>query len=326
MGLQIRKRKGSPYWQITGSHGGVRVRESTGTTCKKTAEKLCTQRQAAIDRGYTGRRSFADAIEAYLNKGGEERFLGKINEILGSLPLEGVTQAVIDKAAIEHFQTYTRGGEKRYKHQPSTVKRQFYDPVATVLHHAADLGWISWRRIKKPKTTLAAPIWAEPEWFRKFWAVCSPEMMALTMFLCFTGSRIHEALLLDWKHVDLSARQAFIPKMKVAGAYRTVNLPSMLVLALQDIKGDKECGQVWGMNYHDVRRYLKQGCAKSGIPYLSTHKIGSHTYATWMRRHGADARDLVDTGRWKSIQMAERYTHTKPAEAAKKSDRFEGMF
>ena len=42
-----------------------------------------------------------------------------------------------------------------------------------------------------------------------------------------------------------------------------------------------------------------------------------HTYGTWMRRYaGLDVRGLVGTGRWDSMQSAERYAHVVASEEA----------
>lgn len=322
--LTVRKRKGSPYYQISGTHCGVRVRETTGTSSFEAAKKIRSKREREIEESQYGDKTFADAIEVYIENGGEDKYLARINEILGRDRLKDVNQERIDQAAKEVYGSYTRQENgKVYKHKTSTIKRQFHDPVAATLHHVADLGWIPYKRVKKPKIAPTPPEWADPEYFDKLWKSCSKEMKALTMFLCLTGCRIQECLDLDWKNIDLKAKKAFIPKTKTK-AYRTVNLPPKLIASLKAIQTQ---GLVFDLTYDDVRRMLKQACRAAKIPYMSTHKIGSHTYATWMRRYaGADARDLMDTGRWASSQMVERYTHTDISEASKKSDILARLF
>jgi len=57
------------------------------------------------------------------------------------------------------------------------------------------------------------------------------------------------------------------------------------------------------------------------IPYLSSHKIGSHTYATWMRRYAKlDAVGLVNTQRWSDPESTYIYSHAQVHEDAKKAD------
>lgn len=320
--LNVTKRKGSPYYQITGTHQGIRVRESSGTTNFAAAKKIRAALERQIEENEYGDRTFADAIEAYIENGGEDKYLARINEVLGKTPLKEVRQQAIDEGARKAYGEFTRGEKgKPRKHSVSTIKRQFYDPVAAVLHYAHDLEWIPYIRVKKPKVPLPPPQWAEPDYFEKLWKHCDKEVKTLTMFLLLTGCRIQECLDLEWKNVDLKSKKAFIPKTKTK-SYRTVHLPDKLVKQLKALRSD---GQVFKLDYHGLRWRLKKASKAAKIPYLSTHKLGSHSYATWMRRQGADARTLIDTGRWASIQMAERYTHTDVSESSRKSDGLAGL-
>lgn len=329
--LKVTQREGSPYLQITGTFRGQRIRQSTGTADEETAQKIRIQIERDIIYGTIDNpdgKTVADAIEAYIDNGGEERYLEKINEVMGKFPLASVNQEVIDKCAREAYAGYKRTPEgKTYQHKKSTIKRQFYDPVAAVLHYAAQIDWVAYRRIKKPKITLPPPQWAEPEWFAKLWKSCDKHLKATTMFLAFTGSRINECLAMDWKFIDLKRKTAFIYLKKTKG-YRTVHLPDALVASLKAIRESKKEGQVFPYkDYHAFHWRLKLACKAAKIPFKSSHKIGSHTFATWLRRYtGMDGRGLVDTGRWKSQQMAERYTHTDVSAESKKVDAFGKLF
>lgn len=333
--LTVRKRKGSPYYQISGTYLGVRVRQTTGTTSFQEAKKLRAKLERDLEQSNHGEKTFADAIEAYIDNGGEDKYLARINEVLGDVPLAEVRQQAIDEAARKAYGSYKKTAKgKTYTHKPSTIKRQFYDPVAAVLHYAHDLEWIPYIRVNKPQVTLPPPEWAEPEYFEKLFKHCDKEVKALTMFLCLTGCRISECLDLEWKNVDLKNKKAFIPKTKTK-AYRTVHLPAELVKALKSLKPNSRkrpetellaiAGRqdltVFSLDYWGLRWRLKKASKAAKIPYMSTHKIGSHTFATWMRRYmKLDARGLKDTGRWASIQMAERYTHTDVSESSRKSE------
>lgn len=322
--LTVRKRKGSPYYQISGTHCGERVRQTSGTINFAAAKKIRSQLERQIEENSYSDKTFADAIEAYIENGGEDKYLGRINEVLGKTPLKEVNQQSIDEGARKAYGSYKKTDKgKSYKHKTSTIKRQWYDPVAAVLHYVHSLDWIPYRRINKPKVILPAPEWAEPEYFKKLWEACDAEVKALSMFLCFTGCRISECLNLKWDNVDLKNKKAFIPKTKTS-AYRTVHLPGPLVKLLKSLKTKD---RVFSLNYDGLRWRLKKACIAAKIPYKSSHKIGSHTFATWMRRYtGMDSRGLKDTGRWASTQMTERYTHTDVSESSKKSEAFTGLF
>lgn len=319
--LTLKKR--GKYWHITGSLHGQRIREATGATDKKIAETILAKRIGEVASGSTGIKTFSQAAEEYRRTGGDERFLDEVDAILGHLSLSEISQEIIDNAAAEHYGGYKRGPHAQLRpHAPSTIKRQFYIPVASVLHKAAELRWMPYMRIRTPKVKRPPPKWAEADWFEKLWAVCDPEMKRLTMFLLMTGCRIGECLALEWADVNLKEQSAFIRETKT-GAYRTAYMPEMLVKTL----GAAGEGKVFP--YRDRRQvgyFLKIACDAAKIPYLSTHQLGSHTFATEMFKAGADSRTLVDTGRWKDRRSADHYTHTSVRESSRKADAIGKLF
>jgi integrase len=323
MGLKLTRRKGSAYWQITGTLNGVRVRDSTGTDKKAVAERLRIQREQEILET-SGKSSpnytLAHAVIEYVENGGENKFLDRVVEHLGRIPLNELTQENIDQAARQAYADYKKGdkGNKR-SYKKSTIRRQFYVPLAAVLHYAADIGWTHYRRVRMPKAERPAPEWGEPEWFKALWPHCDDMLRALTTFLPFTGCRIQECLDLTWKDVNLKEGWAYI-RITKNREHRTAYLPEPVINTLKAIRKDE--GKVFDYKDRDeVRRRLKTACRKAKIPYMSTHKIGSHTYATWMRRYaGMDARGLLATGRWKDQKSTYHYTHTTVSEEARKAD------
>lgn len=71
-----------------------------------------------------------------------------------------------------------------------------------------------------------------------------------------------------------------------------------------------------------VHRPLRTACKNAGLPYLSPHKLGRHTYATWLRRYaGRDLRGLMEDGGWKSVNSVLRYMHVVPGETATAVDK-----
>ena len=321
MPLRIIKREDSPYWQITGSLNGVRVRQSTGTDSRAEAEKYRLNIEAKILGGKPlARKSVAHAIVAYIENGGDNRFLKKVTLTLGHEFLEDLNQEVIDRAARQAYPGYKRGPAGPVTpHKKSTIRRQFYVPLAAVLHYASDAGWMPYMRLKMPAGDRPPPVWAELDWFESLWPHCAPHLKALTTFLPFTGCRISECLRLTWEDVNLGEGWAFIRDTKNK-EHRTVYLPEVVALALKEIQADT--GRVFKYKDKDqVKNRLKTACKKAGIPYLSSHKIGSHTYATLMRRYaGTDARGLVATGRWKDVKSTYHYMHASVSDESRKVD------
>ena len=235
------------------------------------------------------------------------------------LTLSEITQTVIDTKAREVYPTQSN----------ASVKRWWYDPIGAIMNHAYSLDWCSYRRFKKPKITRKPPEWAEREWFEAFWPECNENLLVITTLLPYTGMRITEALELEWSRVSLEERWAYIPKTKNREP-RTVSLPPIVCDALKSIQKDR--GRVFPWNDHRavntaIRRTVARVNRKredDGLPpikYMSTHKLGSHTWGTWMMRYAnMNPRTLVGTGRWKDMRSTMVYTHTTVKEESKKSD------
>ncbi len=327
MPLKLQKRKGSPFWQIVGSVGGIRVRESAGTDDKKEADRRRVEievRLKSASPATSDRKTVAHAIVEYIEHGGDGRYLWRITETLGAEYLDSLDQEKIDRAARQSFSAGYRKNPKAKKvnqHSLATIKRQFYTPLAAVLNRAVEIRWMYYLPIKMPQPVRPPPQWAELEWFEKLWPHCSPRLKALTTFLPFTGCRIGECLRLEWEDLSLEEGWAYIRKTKNTEA-RTVHLTGVVIDALRGIVLDPAAGKVFGYKDHQqVNRRIATACKKAGIKYMSNHKIGSHSYATLMRRYaGMDAHGLQATGRWKDRRSVEWYVHTTASEEAKKVD------
>lgn len=328
MPLKVFKRKfkdgtrSKTYW-VRGTVKGTEVFQSTKEAGKREAEKFRDDLEAELKKRFARKdeRLFFEALESYQLKGKDLHYLAKINEQLGLIPLSEISQELIDSKAREAFPTQ----------KDSSVRRWFYDPVSAILHRAHELGWMPYFRVKKPKKTRPAPVWAELDWFETFWPYCSPQLKAITTFLPYTGCRISECLSLTWDDVNLEERWAYLPVTK-NGEHRSVYLPPVVTQELLALRPQEAHGKVFPWKSKDeatkaIKRAVER-CnkdrAKNGlqpIPYLSSHKIGSHTYATWMRRYGnLDAVGLVSTGRWKDHSSTYIYAHAKISDEAKKAD------
>ena len=185
------------------------------------------------------------------------------------------------------------------------------------------MGWCAHKKIKKPKEKRPAPEWVDLPWLEKLWEKSNDKVKALTTFLPYTGCRIGECLDLTWERVNLKERWAYIPKTKNRD-HRTVPLPEIVIERLEKIK--KDSGRVFEFkDRHAAVLEIRRACDRAGIDYKRPHIIGSHTYATWMRRYqGLDSRGLMATGRWKDPRSTFIYTHIVPGEDAQKAHNLPG--
>lgn len=114
------KERRTPYFTVRGTFLGVYVNRSTKTGERRQAGKILREWEDQIKRGEyrTGspviekgpepELTFAGAAIAYMNAGGERRFLTKAIEHLGREPLSALDQAQIDAGAVAAFPKGTR--------------------------------------------------------------------------------------------------------------------------------------------------------------------------------------------------------------------------
>lgn len=275
-----------------------------------------------------GYKTVSDAIVEYIENGGDGAFLGRVNEALGLIRLDEINQATIDQAARDAYPGYKRGknGKPRI-HSKATIKRQFYTPLASVLHHAHNIGWMPYIRVMMPKTERPAPKWADENWFESLFAHASDDLKRIVIFLTGTGCRISEVLNLAPGDVNAKAQEAYVRTTK-NGEPRMVHLPEFVLEQIKPLLEDNRDRVFYMYNSrHNVNADLERTAKKAKIEYLTTHKVGSHTYATSLARlAGMDAKALSATGRWKDPKSTYFYTHYLKSEQSRKADSLKVLF
>lgn len=308
---------------MRGSVKGQKIFRSTKQTkltdARKVADFLVTQLEedAAITQHEENTKLFAEAAVEYINAGGERRYVEPLIDEIGMVLLTEIDQEFLDRKGRELYPNIAN----------STLIRRFYTPLIAVHRFSAKRDWCPARLFDKPKVKQKPTEWAELDWFNTFWEYCSEDLFRLTVFLPYTGCRITECLNLEWEDTDIKAKWAYIKETK-NGESRTVNLPDVVVDALSGVPEKQRTGKIFPWtHYQSVNNAIRRTVTKIkrdhgvSIKYLSTHKIGSHTYGTWMMRETSlDIKGLVDTRRWKDLRSAARYAHTSTSAANKKSD------
>jgi integrase len=307
----------TPNYRIRGTYLGIRVDRSAETRDKTKARKLLAAIEAAIERGAFAQKpalTLAAAVTAYVQAGGESRFLGPILRHFGKgATVEEVDQVAADAAAAA---IYPRA-------RAATRNRQFYTPLLAVLGHAGVTA-----RIKRPKGAAgdARTAWLRPEQFERLAKAAAREDMefaCLLTLLVFTGLRLGEALGLQCQDLDLKRASAFCGKTK-NGEPREVYLPLRVVASFANhprgLDRDERLFR-WtksGELYLLAERfYAAANVDHGGAPF----HVLRHTYGAWMTRVGAD---LVGTGAWKSPTAARVYQHFSVNEEARKADALPG--
>lgn len=325
----------SPNWTIRGTHLGVYVDESTRTPREAVARRVLAARREQIERDRFSPKpveqtkaptpTFLSAAVAYIEAGGEDRFIGSYDEEtgqwsgliahFGEKPLSEIAQETINEAAVKLFPNGT----------PQTRNRQVYTPVSAVLKSAGvEI------KIKRPKGWRGSKrtTWLRPEQAFALFKAADARDLEFGIFLrvlTYTGMRLSESTGMTLDRLELAEAFAYVPTTK-NGEPRGVHLPPVIVAALAnhprglDRKGQRvfrfrKCGRLY--------TWLDEALASAGIalPPRTGFHVLRHTWGTWMRRYGGlDTRGLVGTGAWADEKSAARYEHVVATEEAQRAD------
>jgi integrase len=317
MSLKLKRRSGRPHWYIHGTVRGITVRESTGVADQKAAEAIRARREWEIIQcsvfGAEATATFVGAAVSYLEAGGEKLYLKPIIARIGSMALAKIDQKLIEKTARELYPEAA----------PATLNRQVYTPIAAVLNHAAKRGLCTKRMIERPVQPEGRIRWITFEEAERLLAACSDHLRPLVMFLLGTGSRMSEALYLDWREVDLiRGHVAFIDTKN--GEARGVPLHARITNELRKLLHRE--GAVFrtpaGRPYAEkergggqIKTAFKGACRRAGIRDFSPHDC-RHTWASWHYAANRDLIALMKLGGWKSERMVLRYAHVNVSQLA----------
>ena len=349
MPLTIYKR-GRFYW-LTGTiptrEGEQRVHESTGETDEKQADEVRVARESKareeLNLDPKDRFTFAEAVEAYLDAGKSEKFIGKLLDHFQETRISDMTGSGVRAAAKVLYPNavYT------------TWNRQVVIPARAVINLSADEGKCRKVAIKGfskndrgIKRSAAPPKRAVDRSYIDTFREHSddPRLSALMLFVFQTGARISEAINLedDSPDIDLVNRKVTFRDTK-NGEDGEADLTIEMVYEIQQLREWKrrraeEWGiakLLWGKNQHlqvdtgrgakkpnnrlfgfamrngAIYQEIRRICELAGIPYLGTHQPGRHSFATEMIvRNRVDIATTATKGRWKTKKLLmDNYAH-----------------
>ncbi len=323
MPLKLTKRHNSPYWYARGTVRGCRIDESTRLADRKAAQEWCALREAELVKesihGASAVKTFAHAVESYLDEGGSTAHLRPLLDFFGTTKLVNIDPTMIARAA-KKLGRKADGSRKSL----STLNRQVYTPIAAVLHHAAEKRWCAKPLIKRPKQPEGRVRYATHEEAERMIACAADHLKPLVVFLFSTGARLSEALYLDWRHVDLQAARVSFHGTK-NGESRGVPLHPRAVQELSQLP--HRTGAVFrrpdGQPYSDRRGagggQIKTAWAtmlrRAGMTDFHPHDC-RHSWATWHYAASRDMLGLMTLGGWKSEKMVKRYAHVNQDQLA----------
>ena len=292
--LRLKANEKTGIWQIHGTVAGQRIRRSSGTRNKQTAQKELRRLEAEawelIHSPYAQVVTFEAAALAYMQSNGETRFLAPLIKHFAGKDIQFIKPGHVRDAAKALYPGRA----------PATWNRQAVTPVQAVINFAAERGWCQPLRVARFKTKPPKRRAANREWLDAFMQAADEELATLALFMFTTGARISDAL-----------RITSINGRSVSMMTKTGPRDAIMSLELTErLNGPFRWKHRWS-----VYKLWRKACEDAGIDYLPPHQAGRHAFATEMVvRNRVDAKTAADLGGWKSTRMLEAYTHSEALE------------
>jgi integrase len=327
MPLTVSRRKDTGTLWITGTvrpsgaKVGRRIRQRAGSDSRELAEEEARTVEAQILRDFhLGERpstySFSEAVTSYLKH--QERSKGTSYEALRLLdhwraaPLGSITQAAVDAARPKIL---TPGAS-------DSTWRKTVSILSAIMTHAARRKWCEAPDFDLPPESKGRTRFLLPAEYERLHDAAAPHLKPLLTYLICTGSRLGEALSLDWSQVDLTGRRVNVWADQTKGdARRVVDLTPASVRALAGLLHRE--GRVFlthhGEPYRDagegygghVKSAWRTACRKAGLEGFTPHHL-RHSFASWYWALHRDLIALQHAGGWSDIKLVTRYAHLMP--------------
>lgn len=297
------------FWHYRGTVAGRRLRGSTKTTDKATAQRIAAEAEAREWRshldGAEAVLTMAQAMLAYLEAGKSDRFLSPIAAHWKDTKVKGIAPEAIRQSARKLYPDAS----------PATWNRQVIVPTSAVINHAAAMGWCSPIKVKRFPTDPKIKEAASLEWVSTFAAQAVkdglPHLAALCLFMFGTGARIGQACEMTWRDVNLTERTAKLYTEKPTPWTRTAHMPPAVVAAIANIPSNREPdAPVFGYaGRGSVKTPWDNVIDRAEIDELSPHSC-RHGFATFMLRKGYDVKTVADAGGWRDpVVVLRTYAH-----------------
>jgi len=321
MPLKIDQRD-SGIWRIRGTFCGVRVDQSASTRSRQVADKI----RAALENrilqesvsGPAAVVTFEESALAYMDAGGEARFLKPLLEYFAGRRVASITRADLDAAASAIYPDCA----------PSTWNRQALAPMSAVLNYAAAQGWRAPIRIRKHAETRGRLRWLRLGEAAALVDQAGPLHLFVVMAL-ESGARSGELLALDWRDVDLAGGRFTLWESGTKNRRQRVAYfgeRSARILATVD-QADRVGAVIRGQHGGAYKAQAESGgiiagtfsraCARASaagdfdLAGVTPHTL-RHTWATWACAVDPNLLRVKQHGGWSSTSQLERYAKLAP--------------
>jgi integrase len=297
---------------------------------KEDAQRWARQIEAEIDKGsYTNialaeRTLFKDVIERYVQevtlktrsmKEDTYRLRALARHPIAKLRMTALTPIKVAEYRDERLQIVSNG---------AVIRELSY--FSSIINHARREWGITMVNpiplVKKPQSPQGRNRILTEDELNRLWDALKPKIkssnhwiLPLTKFALESAMRRSEILGLQWNHIDLIKRTAFIPITK-NGESRLVPLSTTAIEILKELPRNLN-GQVFPVNGTTLSAAIEKARTKSGIKDFHFHDL-RHMAITRLAEKLPNLIELSAVSGHKSLAMLKRYYHPKAEQLAKK--------
>lgn len=343
--LTVKRRRGSPYFQIVGTVGTQRVRKSTSTTDQRTAEEEAAHLEARLRReqhyGKERETTFGEAALLYIEAKKRDRkpvcspqYLKVLIKQYGRRTLASFSPGEIrDVAQLLHPDA---GNATRNRHGIA--------PFMAVYNHAVHRKLappIVVERFKEnPKKSVSIDrLWIDAVRTK----MDDAHARALVRLMYETGMRIGTAIALLPGMLDAANNVVRVPGALLKNEddhnfFVTADLAAELA-ALPAAKRSHRRNRWSYLHDRDepprlfgfrdksgFYKHLRRACDLAGVPYVPPHQSGRHSFATtYIVDNNIDPVTVAELGGWKDVSMLlKRYPHARETKLRSVVERVSG--
>jgi integrase len=335
------QRQGSPFWWISWTIDGDRVRRSLGTDDEEVARiKAADLHRQALIGEITGEKDEIDLDHAF------GRYWIEVAQFQSSAPTtrhqakpllrilgRGTRLSAIDDREVSRYVAKRRGerarrGKSSYKGRGSvqmnrlvsgaTVNREV-ELLRRIVNKCASNEWdyatveVDWQRHLLEESD-GNTRWLTRQQVDRILAVSAAHMKAPLITAICTGLRAQNVMQLDWSEIDMQARMITvrIKSKKPRGRELSIPIAQPLFLELANL-GPKDAGRVFMYRGRpiktDVRHAWLTALKKAKIATHYTWHDLRHTAASWMRQRKVPIDIVQKILGHTDIKSTMRYAH-----------------
>lgn len=319
------KRKGADTWSYDFQWQGRRFSGNTGCTSRRDAEKWIARHKAQIKASTTVHRhgedlSVRDAITRYLDEVSKyksrfheaDRDYGWLaTQLKPGRMLSTITNADVSKLI---------AARRKAGLGNASVNRYVIERLRALMLTARD-EWevpvrsLNWKKLalKEPRVRVRE---MTPDEEQRILDNLTPRYLPIFRFAVLSGFRLEEAVNLRWTDIDW--RGETIKVIGKGGKPALIPLSSALRKLLWRLP--RSTGPVFGVTYSGVKSAWRRCRKKSKVTDLRFHDL-RHTFATRLRRSGADLAIVKEALRHEDIATTMRYAHVTMEDLRRAMDR-----